>query len=495
MQKIAILYDASQAVLSTFDLDQVLERILNITRDYFRVRNVSVFLLEKGTQTLVARCHVGFTETPCNVRIPVGCGITGAALEQKRPIYSADISKDPRYISSGINHGSELAIPLIVKDEVLGVLDCQSERANAFNAEAVDLLTIFSTHASQALQNARLHSLERSRARQLEAINSIAQQMTVVLDLEELLVKVVSLIRTAFEIDHVSILLREGGDLVLRAHEGKLTPLLPKQGRIPAEIGPWNRILIGNKVIIEDDITCSRPFTGLFQETVSRMCISLVSFGQTLGVLVLDSAREKTFASGFEQTLESLADICATAILNAQHVERVRQLAYLDGLTGIFNRRFFEMRIVEEIERANRFDAKLSVVMLDIDQFKRLNDDFGHLLGDEVLRQVSSIFCDHLRKIDVVSRYGGEEFAILLPETGSQSAWQVAEKLRCFVEKREFPGVARPVTISAGTATFPDHGRTRDELVKAADAGLYAAKQAGRNCVQAAPVTCGASAQ
>jgi diguanylate cyclase (GGDEF)-like protein len=487
MQKIAILYDASQAVLSTFDLDQVLERILTITRDYFCVRNVSIFLLEKETQTLVARCHVGFKETPRNVRIPVGSGITGAAVEQKRPIYSADISNDPNYITSGMSHGSELAIPLIVKDEVLGVLDCQSERTNGFNADAIDLLTIFSTQASQALQNARLHSLERSRARQLEAINTIAQQMTVVLDLEELLIKVVSLIRTAFEIDHVSILLRDGKDLVLRADDGKLTSLVPKQGRILAEVGPWNRILIGNKVIIENDISSARPFTGLFKETVSRMCISLVSFGQTLGVLVLDSAREKAFASGFEQTLESLADICATAILNAQHVERVRQLAYLDGLTGIFNRRFFEMRIIEEIDRANRFGAKLSILMLDIDQFKRLNDEFGHLLGDEVLRQVSSIFSDHLRKIDVVSRYGGEEFAILLPETSSQNAMQVAEKLRLFVEKREFPGVARPVTISAGTATFPDNGNTRDELVKAADAALYVAKQSGRNCVHPAP--------
>jgi diguanylate cyclase (GGDEF)-like protein len=176
-------------------------------------------------------------------------------------------------------------------------------------------------------------------------------------------------------------------------------------------------------------------------------------------------------------------------------VDRVKQLAYLDGLTGIFNRRFFELRIAEELERARRFNTGMAVIMVDIDQFKRLNDEFGHLLGDEVLRQVSSIFHQQLRKIDVVCRYGGEEFAILLAQTNQQHALGVAEKLRRMVEAWQFPGVPRTVTISVGTATSPDHGTTRDELVKAADLGLYAAKQAGRNRVCMASERQGSAAQ
>ena len=223
-----------------------------------------------------------------------------------------------------------------------------------------------------------------------------------------------------------------------------------------------------------------------YLETSSRMCIPLISFGQSLGVLVLDSDRTGSFSGGEMQSLESVADICATAVQNAHYVERVKQLAYLDGLTGIFNRRFFELRIEEEMERARRFDSGMAVIMVDIDQFKRLNDEFGHLLGDEVLRQVSSIFSQQLRKIDVVCRYGGEEFAILLSQTTHNHAVAVAEKLRRIIDSWQFPGVPRSVTISAGVATCPEHGTTRDELVKAADAGLYAAKQAGRNCVRVA---------
>jgi diguanylate cyclase (GGDEF)-like protein len=112
-----------------------------------------------------------------------------------------------------------------------------------------------------------------------------------------------------------------------------------------------------------------------------------------------------------------------------------------------------------------------------------LNDEFGHLLGDEVLRQVSSIFHLNLRKVDVVCRYGGEEFAILLTQTSAEHALGVAEKLRKLVEEWEFPGVPQTVTISAGVAAFPEHGTTRDHLVRAADNALYAAKQLGRNQV------------
>src|ERR1700732_5053070 len=142
------------------------------------------------------------------------------------------------------------------------------------------------------------------------------------------------------------------------------------------------------------------------------MCIPLVSFGQTLGVLVLDSARPGSFSVTDIQSLESVTDICATAIQNAHYVERVKQLAYLDGLTGIFNRRFFELRIMEEIERARRYGSGMAVIMADIDQFKPLNDEFGHLLGDEVLRQVSSLFHQQLRKIVVGCRVGGEGFGL-----------------------------------------------------------------------------------
>lgn len=483
MPKIAVLYDAGQAVLSTFDLDEVLQRILAIARDYFHLPNVAILLIDKEAQELCVRSQIGWDSGKDEIRLGIHEGITGACVQKKQPVYAPDVSKDERYICAAQSTCSELAIPLMVREEVVGVLDCQSDRADHFDRETIELLTLFSTQASIALENARLYSLERQRARQLEAINTIAQQSTAVMELEELLTRVCSIIQQAFQVSHVSLFLREEGDLVLRAHQGTLTPCFPLGGRFPVSQRPWSEVIATSGTVVEKDLTGAPEALRMFTESASRLSIPLISFGQTLGVLTLHSATRNAFRQNELLSLESVADICANSIQNAHYVERVKQLAYLDGLTGIFNRRFFELRIMEEIERARRYGTGMSVIMADIDQFKRLNDEFGHLLGDEVLRQVSSLFHQQLRKIDVVCRYGGEEFAILLTQTAGEQALAIADKLRKLVEGWQFPGVPRTITISAGVAAFPTDGRTRDEIIRAADNGLYAAKQSGRNKV------------
>src|SRR5579863_2587956 len=146
MQKISFLYDASQAVLSTFDLDEVLQQILTIARDYFHLQNVAILLRDKDE--LYVRCQVGWDEGHDKVRFPIGTGITGTAAHQKRPVYAADVTKDARYIQSSRNTRSELAVTLMVRDDVVGVLDCQSENLNHFDSETIDLLALFSTQAS-----------------------------------------------------------------------------------------------------------------------------------------------------------------------------------------------------------------------------------------------------------------------------------------------------------------------------------------------------------
>ncbi len=486
MQKIAILYDASQAILSTFDLDEVLNRILTIIRDFFQLQNGAVLLMDKSGQELQVRAHLGRSNLDVGYRIPKGKGLTWAAAEIKRPVYAPDVSKDPRYLRRVDETRSEVAIPLMVRDEVVGVLDFQSDQLDYFDLEKIDLLTLFSTQASMALENARLYSAERRRTKQLEAINAVAKKTTRVLDLDELLTVVCRLLMDLFGIDHAAVLLAEGDSLRVRAHEGRLTANLTMGEILSPGSGLAARSLASGRSVIENDVKTVDGYIAGFAETQSEMCVPLVIFGEKLGVLALDSARKNAFDNDDVQPLESVADICAAAIQNAHNFDRMKQLAYVDGLTGIHNRRFFEMRIVEELERAGRFQGRMSVIMVDIDHFKKMNDEFGHLLGDEMLRSVSTILKQQLRKMDMVCRYGGDEFAIVVPETTGESAVRVAEKLRRQVETHFFPGVPRPVTISCGVADYPAHGVTRDEVVAAADAALYQAKQLGRNKVASA---------
>ncbi len=493
MHKIAILYDASQAVLSTFELDEVLRQILSIARSYFHLRNVAILLMDSQSNELVVKTQIGYDKNVDGLRVALGQGLTGTAAQQKRTVYAPNVHENPAYLQCCDATRSEVAVPLMVRDQVVGVLDCQSEQLDYFSSETIDLLTLFSTQASIALQNARLYSLERQRAEQLEAINSIAQQMTVVLDSEELMSNLCGVVRQAFGVDHVSILLREGEQMLLRAHEGSLTLRTGSEAPLPRAAGAWGRALLTGKSIVETDLDHAADYIPLLAETRARLCVPLVSFGHVVGVLLLDSTRPDAFQKMDWRTIESMSDMCATAIQNTQHVERVRQLAYIDGLTGIFNRRFFELRISEELERAGRFSLPLAVLLADIDHFKNQNDDFGHSLGDEVLRQVSSIWSQQLRKMDVACRYGGDEFAILLPQTGAEQAMHVAEKVRQVISQWQFPGVPRAVSISVGVAAYPVHGLTRDDLVEAADRALYAAKQAGRNRVFLAASKCEAA--
>src|SRR5580698_10940166 len=267
MNKIAVLYDAGQAVLSTFDLDEVLQRILGIAHDYFHLRNVAIVLLDKQSQQLYVRSQIGWDEGQDKIRWSLGQGISGAAALKKQPVYAPDVSKDTRYVCSAKSTHSELAIPLMVRDEVVGVLDCQSDRLDHFDAETIELLTLFSTQASIALQNARLYSLEQQRARQLEAINAIAQQSTAVMDLEDLLARVCLVIQQAFQVTHVSLFLREEGDLVLRAHEGMLTPCIASGVRLPADKEPWAKVLATGGSVIEKDLTSATDAFKLFAET------------------------------------------------------------------------------------------------------------------------------------------------------------------------------------------------------------------------------------
>jgi len=486
MQKISILYDASQAVLSTFDLDEVLKQILSTLTDYFQFQHCAVMLLDEHTQELHRRMREGFSEQVPHDSVPVGTGLTGTAVKLKRPIYAPDVSKDPRYLEGVNSTRSELAIPLMVRDRVVGVLDCQSDKENFFDNETIDLLMLFSTQASIAIQNAQLHRLEQRRAAQLEAINAIARQTTAVLDMNQLLGRVCSLVLDSFPVDHISLLLLQADRLVLRAHRGHLTPRIMEGASLPEGAGLCGRALTTRLPVLCNDVEVEPNYIAGLVEARSEMCLPLVSFGQSVGVLALTSARPNAFQDLDVNPLESVADICAAAIQNANYVERVRELAYRDGLTGMYNRRYFETRIVEEVDRAKRYGSPLSVLMVDIDGFKRFNDDFGHLLGDQVLLQVSSIFSQYLRKIDVVCRYGGDEFAVLLPETNGAHAVDAAEKLRRKIDQLQISSVPRPVTISVGIAAYPENGSNRDELIKNADDALYAAKQAGRNRVVAA---------
>jgi len=202
MQKIALLYDASQAVLSTFNLDEVLVQILWIVRDYFHITNAAVLLLNPNTQEFFVRTSIGRPEDETEVRIPFGKGLIGTAAQEKKPVYAPDASQDSRYIPLFPDTKCEVAIPLMVRDEVVGVLDIQSEKLDAFDSETLDLLTLFSTVAAN---HVNLTQLLTEYSRDL-AQNFISEQVS------ELVIQALEVIDIDHDDGHAPVVTRSPFD-------------------------------------------------------------------------------------------------------------------------------------------------------------------------------------------------------------------------------------------------------------------------------------------
>ncbi|MCB0221368.1 MAG: diguanylate cyclase [Chrysiogenetes bacterium] len=204
-----------------------------------------------------------------------------------------------------------------------------------------------------------------------------------------------------------------------------------------------------------------------------------------LGCLVLASRKRSRQGSFVLRLLELLSRQATAALLNARLFERMESLATTDGLTGLCNHRTFQERLDEELRRAQRTERPLSVVLTDIDHFKKFNDTYGHPVGDAVLRHLSRIYRQSIRDMDLVARYGGEEFVFVFPETRLARVKDVCERIRKNVARTKLREgeLELSITISLGIACFPDHAATKSDLIECADKALYRAKETGRNRV------------
>jgi diguanylate cyclase (GGDEF)-like protein len=225
--------------------------------------------------------------------------------------------------------------------------------------------------------------------------------------------------------------------------------------------------------------------SGVLPESRAVLCLP-ITYGETLlGVLNVESRDENAFAPQDVLILNTLADLLATALHNSFVFQKLQQQSITDGLTGIKTRRFFWEALSSEWKRASRSGRPFSVVLIDLDKFKEVNDGLGHLEGDLVLARVGRLLEQKCRQSNVVARYGGDEFIILMPETSIEQAQVLAERLRLWLATDPMLE-EHQITGSFGVATFPVHGFTAEDIIRVADAGMYISKHAGGNQVRSA---------
>jgi diguanylate cyclase (GGDEF)-like protein len=323
--------------------------------------------------------------------------------------------------------------------------------------------------------------LRMSRDELRRGLDRMGATLRSTLDLEGMLEVVLDTAAVTLGARAGALYLLRGGELhpeVARGHRPPADAALPVgtgvAGRAAATGAP---VLMGQPAVappIEPDVE-------------TAVAVPLVRGDRTIGVIALYGRTGlEPFTEDDTQTLSSFAGQASVAIENVLLHQETRQLSITDGLTGVWNRRYLELTLRKEIERAQRFGRPISVLMIDIDRFKRVNDRLGHRRGDEVLVEVTRRLIGELRaNIDVVGRYGGEEFVVILPETPAAGSRVVAEKIRSAVRDEPFRGPEDvSVTISVGVATYPEDAASAEDLIQAADTAMYRAKAAGRDRVE-----------
>ncbi|OHE56269.1 MAG: hypothetical protein A2Z47_09725 [Thermodesulfovibrio sp. RBG_19FT_COMBO_42_12] len=331
--------------------------------------------------------------------------------------------------------------------------------------------------------------------RELDFYEEVSKTLTSSLELNAILTKIMKKTKEMTKAEAWSILLvdEETGELVFEKIEGKKAKETRKfRLKIGEGIAGW--VVQEGIPVVVPDVSRDERFLGKIDKAIhfktkSLMCVPIKSKDQVIGVLeVVNKTTGEPFTKEDLDLLMRLVDQTAIAVERASLHQKMAELAITDDLTKLFNTRYLNRTMETEIQRSTRYNTSVSLIFMDIDYFKLVNDHHGHLVGSKVLVEMGQLLIKNLRTIDIVARYGGDEFVIVLPQTPPNTAKQIAERIRKIIEQNIFlkkEGYSLKMTASFGVASYPDSAKSKEELLRLADEAMYKVKYQTRNAVYA----------
>jgi diguanylate cyclase (GGDEF)-like protein len=501
----------SARVGTLMELEDSLNQQLALFQKSLSLHTAGFFFLTniQGKKVFRLRAFSSFSDSVAvDVTVLSGETLIGlAAKENRRVLLNQMVPESARALPYYLKPNpiaSFLAQPIYLKHssleskqsdemELVGVLVLDHEKPDAFNENILLLAEHFIQIFTDTLQGARVLHFSRTKTRNLHALYEVSNSFSTLLEPSKVLE---AALKTATEItvcDSAYIALAEGDDrkLGIRAWWNP-SQTVEKPVQVEDDLTNW---VFENKKPIrysrgQRDKTLSifSKKEGMLGSIQSFLMVPLLVGDNVLGVIRLNSQHPATYQEYDQDVLTTLANQTALALENALMVQQIQDLAIRDGLTGAYNHRFFQEKLEEELAKAERYNKDLTLLLLDVDHFKKFNDDYGHQEGDKVLRIVSEILQGTVReKIDTVARYGGEEFTVILPECDGNAGKELAERIRKNVEGHLFKNKGKliyRVTISIGLASYPFDSSNQGDLIRSADQALYGAKKDGRNCVR-----------
>ncbi|HTS12989.1 MAG TPA: diguanylate cyclase [Candidatus Limnocylindrales bacterium] len=486
-EELHILNEIGRALSSTLEPDALFERIYSEIRRLLDAASFFIAFYDQKMQEVRFEIELRDGERILKYSRPAGKHLVEHVVRTRQPMLIRDHfaqEAERRGFQALAEVASICAVPLILYDQPIGVMAVHSRQERAFDEGHVELLRVLASEAAIAIENARLFSEEQKKSRHLKLINNVSSHAITTLNPEEMLSKIAREIEHGLTYDHIGIAILDysAKELVIQAEAGSRRDALGR--RLMLGEGLIGQVARSGQVGIIREMNASSPRTVL-PSSQAAIGLPVIYAEQLLGVLYVESSEPCEFSGGEVQLLRTLADLFAGALHNAQTFQKAQEQAITDGLTGVKTHRYLMEALSSEWKRSTRANRPFALVLMDLDRFKFVNDFYGHLEGDVVLQRVGHILEQNCRRSDVVARYGGDEFVILMPETTVEQARQLASKLRGWVASDPLLR-DKNITASFGIAGFPVHGSTPQELIQVADSSMYLSKHQGGNSVSSA---------
>jgi diguanylate cyclase (GGDEF)-like protein/putative nucleotidyltransferase with HDIG domain len=488
-EELHVLNEIGRALSSTLNKEDLLRKIWEELRRLFDVENFYIASID----SLRDEMHFDLDMSD-GVRMPprsrpVGNHLSEYIIRTRQPVLIRDnyvVEVRKLGVEPIRTRGCFCGVPLVAYDHAIGAMAVFSDQERVFDEGHLELLRVLASEASIAIENARLFHEERTKARHLALLNTISRNAIATLNPDEMLAKIAEQLEDGLNYDHIGIGVLDYAtrEIIIQAEAGKRRGVLGQ--RIPLGAGLIGQVARnGHMAVYRSPVAPDTALKPILPDSLAAIALPVFYAEQLHGILYAESTQLADFSEEEVLLLRTLADLIAGALHNSLSFQKAQEQAITDGLTGVKTHRFFMEALSAEWKRSTRAGRAFALVLMDLDRFKFVNDFYGHLEGDLVLQRVGHILETNCRRSDVVARYGGDEFVILMPETNMDHARQLALKLRGWVSADP---LLREKNISAsfGIACYPLHGSSPQELIQVADASMYLSKHQGGNTVSTA---------
>ncbi len=489
-----LISDIAAGVYSLFGLQEQGKSLVSHVARAFNCKRICLLFLDgNGEDLSVLCCRPAVKSNPL---YSLGPGMNKAfiqrLIQEKKPLTGENLAEKKalkRLWQEGVKEVTldkvGLFVPLLSRDLLVGVMVLEQKDSNGFSYEDISLISDIADNVASGMEKEYLREQLSVSEEELSVLNRCIAVITSNLDIQEVYSGFITELKTLVDIDWAALTIVDSEGLNIIGTYSEIGSIWEAGERLPVEGSATQRVVASKIPLVEPDLKKESLFITdaerLEKGIRSLACIPLLmKENEAIGSLIVAARRPDSYGEKQVNFLQRVALQIVMPVVNAQLYYKILKQARFDELTGLLNRRSMDGLIVNEINRHTRYGGVFSLIIFDLDSLKSINDRFGHLAGDELLAMTGSILRESIRKSDQAFRYGGDEFAILLPNTPINAAIRVSERVRKHLESRLKNGDVN-ITASFGLASWPDNGTEASEVMAAADEALYQAKREGGN--------------